>query len=650
MKTSRCKLLITAFIVSALLIAGLSIGLAENTGEEQLVLYEGRFTYTLQYPEKTVNVQFVEPYSDMDSGFDLFTVKETEDEVYMSGTLYTDYAYPFWEEEWNYRKLSTDDTWMEQIETSMEKSLGLYLSPDGTKMVEELRLNYPKNLLGFVYPNIVFDMHYPANDRGKWGNLFESMLKTLHFPPQGADISSIELDFFSGDKAGVTYTEIAVDEVEEPFVLQFSHKTGGFVLEQVEWDRDTFTVTKATPLYSADYMSAEDSLKIFADLTVPLPDLRIRWSEPYGIRCFYLTQSRIDKSLHFMDETEVFESLRSHGENYADVCTRAFYEAGYAQAVICRNSDTLRPLIAYNPNSIVAVFRDGGKTLLCGFDDHGGEWKLQWVNDSFLNDGNLPVEIGFYGERFLRIVLPDVKEPCNVVDYRFDADSFNLMSACYLENYISDDFRIEKCMECWKCSVQGNVLYYTVPMDEERINEMLQWEGYSYTDISSSLAETSSIHLPTAVRITDQMIEQPPQMSGLDLLKLGWLENLRIGMGREKAEACSGLRYPDDTITVIYDENRVDCILCFDPDRISGLKAGMTREEVIAVWGAPFESVDEETDTDEDSSIMKGFSLEYNCICPLPMSFSNPSGWASCVFFYFDESDRLVSVELELGM
>ena len=34
MKTSRCKLLITAFIVSALLIAGLSIGLAENTRPE----------------------------------------------------------------------------------------------------------------------------------------------------------------------------------------------------------------------------------------------------------------------------------------------------------------------------------------------------------------------------------------------------------------------------------------------------------------------------------------------------------------------------------------------------------------------------------------------------------------------------------------
>ena len=43
MKTSRCKLLITAFIVSALLIAGLSIGLAENTRPE----FEGELPLAL---------------------------------------------------------------------------------------------------------------------------------------------------------------------------------------------------------------------------------------------------------------------------------------------------------------------------------------------------------------------------------------------------------------------------------------------------------------------------------------------------------------------------------------------------------------------------------------------------------------------------
>ncbi len=619
--------------------------LTENAGEgrryERQALYESRFTYTLRYPEKTVDARFVEPYGDMDSGFDQFSVKEAGDQVYMICTLYTDYAYPFWEEELNYSKLKTDDTWLDQIETSMEKSLGLYLSPDGSEMVEELRLRYQKNLLDFVYPEIVFDMHYPADGQEQWGKLFESMLKTLEFPPLGDDVSSLELDFFNGDQAGVEYTDIVVDEDEGPFVLHFSGKTDGFVLEQVEWDRETLTVTKATPLYSADSMSAGNALKIYGYLADVLSEFRVRWTDPWSENCFYLTQSDKDGSLHFVNEADVFESLRSHGENYADVCSLAFQNAGYPEAVICRNPETLRPLAAHNPHSIVAVFRQAEKNLLCGFGDQAGEWKLQWVNETFLNDGNFPAEIGFYGEKILRIVLPDVKKPENVVDYWFDAGSLNLISACYLENFIRDDFSNEKCVECWKCSVQGNVLSYTVSADEEWIDKSSQWEGCDYTDTSSSIVEAASIHLSTAVRITDQMAEQPPEISVPEQLKLGWLGDLRLGMPREKAEACSASKSPEDLPDVIFEEDLVDCIRCFVQERVSDLLPGVTREGLISDWGTPYEDTDSEPD--EQNGIRKGFVLEYISICPLPY------GEASCIFFYFDESNQLYGVELALG-
>ena len=115
----------------------------------------------------------------------------------------------------------------------------------------------------------------------------------------------------------------------------------------------------------------------------------------------------------------------------------------------------------------------------------------------------------------------------------------------------------------------------------------------------------------------------------------------------EKAEACSASKSPEDLPDVIFEEDVVDCIRCFDPDRISDLLPGVTREKVISAWGAPYEDVDSEPD--EQNGIRKGSVLEYISICPLPMPYNNVYGEASCISFYFDESNQLYGVELALG-
>ena len=90
-------------------------------------------------------------------------------------------------------------------------------------------------------------------------------------------------------------------------------------------------------------------------------------------------------------------------DGYAELCTRLMREAGYPDAVICYNPEmeltAVKPLVAYNLHKAVAVFRDQGKLLLCGFDDSDGEWGFRWVNERFLMDGNLPVGVAFYGCR-----------------------------------------------------------------------------------------------------------------------------------------------------------------------------------------------------------------------------------------------------------
>ena len=187
---------------------------------------------------------------------------------------------------------------------------------------------------------------------------------------------------------------------------------------------------------------------------------------------------------------------------YTEMCNRAMWEAGYQDAVICYNPDVkwmaVKPLVAYNLHQAVAVYQHQEKTILCGFDDLDGNWKLQWINEHFLDDGNLPVLFAFYGENSLRIILPDAcsTDLNNAVDYRFDAKTLNLSTARYVEDYIWYE-----SVDLWQCRSQDNTIVYSYPdewdfSDEE--GKILIEKGEDFAVVA---VEPNKVYLPTAIRI-----------------------------------------------------------------------------------------------------------------------------------------------------
>ena len=186
---------------------------------------------------------------------------------------------------------------------------------------------------------------------------------------------------------------------------------------------------------------------------------------------------------------------------YRAVCDRAMQEAGYKDAAVCYNPEekwmAVKPLVAYNLHQAAAVYQYQGKTILCGFDDLDGCWKLKWVNEAFLDDGNLPVLFAFYGEDSLRIILPDATFPdlLNAIDYRFDAKTLKLSSALYVKDYLWYEY-----YDLWQCRLQDNTLIYAYPDEWDYGDEGKQLEEKG-EDFASVEVESGTVYLPTAVRL-----------------------------------------------------------------------------------------------------------------------------------------------------
>ena len=186
---------------------------------------------------------------------------------------------------------------------------------------------------------------------------------------------------------------------------------------------------------------------------------------------------------------------------YTAACDRAMQEAGYKDAAVCYNPEekwmAVKPLVAYNLHQAAAVYQYQGKTILCGFDDLDGCWKLKWVNEAFLDDGNLPVLFAFYGEDSLRIILPDATFPdlLNAIDYRFDAKTLKLSSALYVKDYLWYEY-----YDLWQCRLQDNTLIYAYPDEWDYGDEGKQLEEKG-EDFASVEVESGTVYLPTAVRL-----------------------------------------------------------------------------------------------------------------------------------------------------
>ena len=186
---------------------------------------------------------------------------------------------------------------------------------------------------------------------------------------------------------------------------------------------------------------------------------------------------------------------------YAEMCTRVMRESGYPEAKICYNPDlkwmAVKPLVAYNLHHAVAVFREKGKTLLCGFDDLDGEWQLQWVNERFLDVASLPVQLSYFGEDSLRIILPDPSNPNkdNAVDYWFDARTLKLVEATYVTGYLWYEYE-----DVWVCRVEDEKLVYSYAEHMER-NEEGDWVKVEEEEFSTVPVDDADLILSTANRL-----------------------------------------------------------------------------------------------------------------------------------------------------
>lgn len=188
-------------------------------------------------------------------------------------------------------------------------------------------------------------------------------------------------------------------------------------------------------------------------------------------------------------------------EGYAEVCARVMRESGYPEAEICYNPDlkwmAVKPLVAYNLHRAVAVFRQNGKTLLCGFDDLDGKWQLQWVNEQFLDVASLPVQLSYFGEDYLRLILPDPSNPDmeNAVDYWFDARTLALKDAIYVTGYLWAENE-----NVWRCRVEGEKLVYSYAEHWEK-DEAGRWVEVEEEEFSTVQVNKEDLVLSTAKRL-----------------------------------------------------------------------------------------------------------------------------------------------------
>lgn len=289
--------LVIVIIISLINVSGLS-------EENDWIVYESPFNFTIQYPSRLFNVCY-----DTDDAYDeaaiLFQCKDEESDIYMVCRLIDDPAYPFWTED-GWEKLDTDQAVLSKINVSMTyMSLGQYLEPGGKRIVEELRLEYPVELLDHPCPEIVFDFFYPADNQTYWRVVFESMIVTLNFPPLEYDIDGFHLGFYNRDAlANANYTDIIVDKDAEPVVLSAYDDQEQFVLERVYWKENQVSNTET--LYSTDVFVPENKLRIYCSLSDPLPILRIRWIDPWTDGCLYIVKGDRDGSLLLLADHQLF--------------------------------------------------------------------------------------------------------------------------------------------------------------------------------------------------------------------------------------------------------------------------------------------------------------------------------------------------------
>lgn len=272
-------------------------GLADGEDWER---YDSVFGFSILYPAEWMDAYGI-PAEEAGWDTEMFAPRD-ESGAAMWCQMITDPALPDWEGE-DWRRVTVDEPSVE-MDVSLDMDYALYLSADGTEMVEEIRLLSPVSVLdcpaGFEY---VFDLRFPAADEAGWRETMERMLETVSFPPQAAEAGSFRLEFF--EDRGLEFTDVWVDEEAEPIVLMPLRAVENFALEKLTWDDEAFQVIETETLFAADALAPGDSLKIYCWFSDVLPDLRVRCvSENGEAECWYLFQSGRDGSLMLLSEAD----------------------------------------------------------------------------------------------------------------------------------------------------------------------------------------------------------------------------------------------------------------------------------------------------------------------------------------------------------
>lgn len=282
-------------IACALLTLALLFGLTAWAEEEEWETYESDFGYSIRYPASLVKADRA---SQAGEEMDLFVPKAGWNGAVMWCRLVTDPDAPDWEAE-GYERQTVDEPSVEMADVPLDMHYRLFESADWAEMLEEVRLADDDG--GFEY---VFDLRFPSLDEEGWREIFEAMLETVQYPPQGAVAGSFGLWFdLDGD---ISFEDVVVDEDADPIILYPDPGVRDFVLEEVVWDEETMTIEGAKPLYQAEEFTGAESLRIFCYIPDVLPTLRVRAVNAQGeAECWYIFQSGRDGSLLLLSESDV---------------------------------------------------------------------------------------------------------------------------------------------------------------------------------------------------------------------------------------------------------------------------------------------------------------------------------------------------------
>ena len=219
------------------------------------------------------------------------------------------------------QRMEVDEPTVDLV-TDMNMSYRLYRTGDSRWLKKVIILEAPE----FDDPDYVIISRFPAYDDMHYEDIQDWMIESMTFPwyrdpeegptngvtgggnedPDGDNGFSffLDTDFFS-EVAYQTYP-VTVDKDAPSFYLYTDTEVMDLVVERLEWDDSTFTVTSVTPVYETDMMVPEDALCIQAWIPEMLPDLRIRATGYGGDEgCWYITESGEDGSLILVPEEEL---------------------------------------------------------------------------------------------------------------------------------------------------------------------------------------------------------------------------------------------------------------------------------------------------------------------------------------------------------